>query len=85
MILATRWLIDVRDNGGPRARIRRQFARSHVQITVLLAWPDLYREMNGADDEFFPGAKPARSMARFGADIPGALVAIDAIALAADV
>jgi 2-iminobutanoate/2-iminopropanoate deaminase len=53
-----------------------------VKITVLLARPDLYREMNEAYAEFFPGAKPARSMARFGADIPGVLVAIEAIALA---
>jgi 2-iminobutanoate/2-iminopropanoate deaminase len=53
-----------------------------VKITVLLARPDLYREMNEAYAEFFTGAKPARSMVRFGADIPGVLVAIDAIALA---
>jgi enamine deaminase RidA (YjgF/YER057c/UK114 family) len=32
--------------------------------------------------EFFPGANPARTMVKFGADIPGVLVAIDAIALA---
>jgi enamine deaminase RidA (YjgF/YER057c/UK114 family) len=32
--------------------------------------------------EFFPGEKPARTMVKFGADIPGVLVAIDAIALA---
>jgi hypothetical protein len=32
--------------------------------------------------EFFPGAKSARTMVKFGADIPGVLVAIDAIALA---
>src|ERR1700728_73190 len=53
-----------------------------VKVTVLLARPDLYKEMNEAYAEFFPGAKPARSMVRFGADIPGVLVAIDAIALA---
>jgi 2-iminobutanoate/2-iminopropanoate deaminase len=53
-----------------------------VKITVLLARPDLYKEMNEAYAEFFPGAKPARAMARFGADIPGVLVAIEAIALA---
>jgi 2-iminobutanoate/2-iminopropanoate deaminase len=53
-----------------------------VKVTVLLARPDLYQEMNEAYAEFFPGAKPARAMARFGADIPGVLVAIDAIALA---
>jgi len=52
-----------------------------VKVTVLLARPELYREMNEAYAEFFPGAKPARSMVRFGADIPGVLVAIDAIAL----
>jgi 2-iminobutanoate/2-iminopropanoate deaminase len=53
-----------------------------VKVTVLLARPDLYREMNEAYAEFFPGAKPARAMVRFGADIPGVLVAIDAIAVA---
>jgi 2-iminobutanoate/2-iminopropanoate deaminase len=53
-----------------------------VKVTVLLARPDLYAEMNEAYAEFFTGSKPARSMVRFGADIPGALVAIDAIALA---
>jgi 2-iminobutanoate/2-iminopropanoate deaminase len=53
-----------------------------VKVTVLLARADLYREMNEAYEEFFPGAKPARAMARFGADIPGVLVAIEAIALA---
>jgi 2-iminobutanoate/2-iminopropanoate deaminase len=52
-----------------------------VKITVLLARPDLYREMNAAYAEFFPGAKPARVMARFGADIPGVLIAIDAVAV----
>lgn len=53
-----------------------------VKVTVLLARPELYSEMNEAYAEFFPGAKPARSMVRFGADIPGVLVAIEAIALA---
>src|SRR3984957_13661624 len=52
-----------------------------VKVTVLLARPDLYREMNEAYSEFFPGAKPARSVVRFGADIPGVLVAIEMIAL----
>jgi 2-iminobutanoate/2-iminopropanoate deaminase len=51
-----------------------------VKVTVLLARPDLYMEMNEAYEEFFPGSKPARAMARFGADIPGVLVAIEAIA-----
>ena len=53
-----------------------------VKITVLLARPDLYIEMNEAYAEFFPEQKPARAMVRFGADIPGVLVAIEAIALA---
>jgi len=53
-----------------------------VKVTVLLARPDLYQEMNKAYAEFFPDEKPARSMVRFGADIPGVLVAIEAIALA---
>src|SRR5438552_6023164 len=53
-----------------------------VRVTVLLARPELYREMNEAYAEFFPGAKPARSMARFGADIPGVMVAIEALAVA---
>jgi 2-iminobutanoate/2-iminopropanoate deaminase len=53
-----------------------------VKITVLLARPDLYKEMNEAYAEFFTGPKPARAMVRFGADIPGVLVAIEAIALA---
>lgn len=52
-----------------------------VKVTVLLARPDLYKEMNDAYAEFFPKAKPARSMVRFGAEIPGVLVAIEAIAL----
>ena len=51
-----------------------------VKITVLLVRADLYQEMNEAYAEFFPGPKPARAMARFGADIPGVLVAIEAIA-----
>ena len=53
-----------------------------VKVTVLLARPDLYCEMNEAYAEFFPSAKPARAMVRFGAEIPGVLVAIEAIALA---
>ena len=53
-----------------------------VKVTVLLARPELYREMNEAYAEFFPGAKPARAMVRFGADIPRVLVAVEAIALA---
>jgi 2-iminobutanoate/2-iminopropanoate deaminase len=41
-----------------------------VKVTVLLARPELYKEMNEAYVEFFPGPKPARTMVRFGADIP---------------
>jgi 2-iminobutanoate/2-iminopropanoate deaminase len=52
-----------------------------VKVTVLLARPDLYREMNEAYAEFFPGPKPARAMVGFGADIPRVHVAIEAIAL----
>lgn len=52
-----------------------------VKVTVLLARPERYKEMNEAYAEFFPGRKPARVMARFGADIPDVLVAIDAIAV----
>jgi enamine deaminase RidA (YjgF/YER057c/UK114 family) len=37
--------------------------------------------MNAAYAEFFPGKKPARAIARFGADIPAVLVAIDAVAV----
>lgn len=53
-----------------------------VKVTVMLARSDLYKEMNEAYAEFFPGAKPARAMARFGADIPGVMVAIEAVAIA---
>jgi 2-iminobutanoate/2-iminopropanoate deaminase len=53
-----------------------------VKVTVLLARPDLYREMNEAYAEFFPITRPARAMVRFGADIPGVLVAVEAVALA---
>jgi 2-iminobutanoate/2-iminopropanoate deaminase len=55
-----------------------------VKVTVLLARPDLFKEMNEAYAQHFPGPKPARSIARLGADVPGVLVSIDAIALAAD-
>lgn len=51
-----------------------------VKVTVLLARPDLYKEMNEAYAEFFPHAKPARAIARLGVDIPGVLISIDAIA-----
>jgi len=51
-----------------------------VKVTVLLARPDLAKEMNEAYAEFFPGAKPARAIARLGVDVPGVLVSIEAIA-----
>ena len=53
-----------------------------VKVTVLLARPDLAREMNQAYAEHFPGPKPARAIARLGVEIPGILVSIEAIALA---
>jgi 2-iminobutanoate/2-iminopropanoate deaminase len=51
-----------------------------VKVTVLLARPELYKEMNEAYAEFFPGAKPARAIARLGVDIPGVLISVEAIA-----
>jgi enamine deaminase RidA (YjgF/YER057c/UK114 family) len=51
----------------------------------MSARPELYREMNEAYVAFFSDTKPARDVARVGADIPGVLVAIDAIALASGV
>ena len=53
-----------------------------VKVTVLLARPELFREMNEAYAEFFPGAKPARSVACLGVEIPNVLVSIEAIAVA---
>jgi len=37
--------------------------------------------MNEAYAEFFPGAKPARAMVRFAANVPDVLVAVEAVAL----
>jgi hypothetical protein len=51
-----------------------------VKVTVLLARPERYKEMNEAYAEFFPGAKPARAIARLGVDIPGVLISVEAIA-----
>jgi 2-iminobutanoate/2-iminopropanoate deaminase len=53
-----------------------------VKVNVLLARPDLFREMNEAYAEFFPVKKPARAVARLGPDIPGVLLSIEATALA---
>lgn len=55
-----------------------------VKITVLRARPDLYGEINEAYAEFFPGPKPARAMARLGAEIPRVRVAIEALATVAE-
>lgn len=51
-----------------------------VKLTVLLARPDEYMEMNAIYAEFFPTNKPVRSIARLGANVPGVLISIDAIA-----
>jgi 2-iminobutanoate/2-iminopropanoate deaminase len=53
-----------------------------VKVTVLLARPELYKEMNEAYAEFFPDDKPARSVARLGVEMSSVLVSIDAIAVA---
>jgi 2-iminobutanoate/2-iminopropanoate deaminase len=53
-----------------------------VKVTVLLAQPDLFKGMNEAYAEFFAVTKPARAVARFGAEVPGVLVSIEAVALA---
>ncbi len=52
-----------------------------VKVTVLLARPDLFKEMNEAYAEFFPGNKPARAVARLGVDIPGVMVSVEVTAL----
>jgi 2-iminobutanoate/2-iminopropanoate deaminase len=51
-------------------------------VTILLARPDQMTEMNEAYAEFFPVNKPARAIARFGPEIPGILVSIEAMAVA---
>jgi enamine deaminase RidA (YjgF/YER057c/UK114 family) len=53
-------------------------ARS-LALRIECANRDRWRKI---DFDVQHGAKPARSMVHFGADIPGVLVAIDAIALA---
>lgn len=52
-----------------------------VKTTVYLVNPADYKAMNEAYKESFPEEPPARSVARFGAEVPGLLVAIDAVAL----
>jgi enamine deaminase RidA (YjgF/YER057c/UK114 family) len=62
-----------------RAKRIADVAMGHLRR--LAGRPDLYKEMNEAYAEFFPKAKRARAMVRFGANIPGVLVATEAIAL----
>ena len=52
-----------------------------VKVTVYLANPADFRDMNEAYKEFFSSEPPARSVARLGAEVPGLLVSIDAIAV----
>lgn len=52
-----------------------------VKVTVYLANPSDYKGMNEAYKESFPSEPPARSVARFGAEVPNLLVSIDAIAV----
>jgi 2-iminobutanoate/2-iminopropanoate deaminase len=53
-----------------------------VKVTVLMARPDMLKEMNEAYAEFFPGNKPARAIARLGVDVPGVMVSVEVVALA---
>jgi len=52
-----------------------------VKVTVYLANPADYKAMNEAYRELFPSEPPARSIARLGAEVPGLLVSLDAIAV----
>jgi len=52
-----------------------------VKVTVFLANPADYKAMNEAYRELFPSEPPARSIARLGAEVPGLLISIDAIAV----
>jgi len=54
-----------------------------VKITVLLTNPDDFKAMNLVYSRFFPDHKPARSVSMLGVRIPGILISIDAIAVAA--
>jgi 2-iminobutanoate/2-iminopropanoate deaminase len=53
-----------------------------VKVTVLLTRPEDFAGMNQAYAEFFPKNRPARAVAKLGAEIPGLLVSIEAVALA---
>jgi len=52
-----------------------------VKTTVFLKEPADFKGMNEAYQEFFPHAPPARSTAGLGANPPGLLVTIDAVAV----
>ncbi len=52
-----------------------------VKTTVFLANPADFKAMNEAYKESFPEEPPARSVARLGAEVPGLMVSIDAIAV----
>ncbi len=54
--------------------------RDVAKVTVYLVNPGDYAAMNEAYREFFPSEPPARSVARIGAEPPGLLISIDAIA-----
>ena len=53
-----------------------------VKVTVLLARPELFKDMNETYADMFPGNKPARAVVQLGVEIPGVLVSIEAIATA---
>jgi 2-iminobutanoate/2-iminopropanoate deaminase len=55
-----------------------------VKITVLLARPELAKEMNEAYASFFTGPRPARAIARLGVELPNIMVSIEAVAVAGD-
>ena len=51
-----------------------------VKVTVLLARPELFMEMNEAYADIFPGNKPARAVVKLGVEMPGVLVSIEVVA-----
>ena len=53
-----------------------------VKVTVLIAKPELFGEMNAAYREVFAERKPARAVVRLGPEIPGVFLSIEATALA---
>jgi len=52
-----------------------------VKTTVYLVNPSDFKGMNDAYREFFASDPPARSTARLGAEVPGLLLSIEAIAI----